>query len=242
MDTYDEAIERLRTVTEASALRHIAFIMDGNGRWATRRSLPREIGHKEGVEALRRTADLCRKIGIRTVTVYAFSTENWKRPEAEVRAIMRLLDLYVSDAEKGREKDRVRYVFLGDPSALRPELAEKCRRLEAASAGYEYTLNIALNYGGRAEITAACNRLLAAGKTRVTEEDISSALYTAHCPDPDLIVRTAGEYRLSNFLLWQAAYSELYVTDTLWPDFSLDDLAAAVDSFSRRTRRFGNLV
>ncbi len=242
MDTYDATIERLRDAVAACALRHIAFIMDGNGRWATRRSLPRELGHKAGVEALRRTVTLCRDVGIRTVTVYAFSTENWKRPEAEVRAIMRLLDHYISDAEEGREKNRVRYVFLGDLSALQPEMAEKCRRLEKASAEYGDVLNIALNYGGRAEITAACNRLLAEGKTSVTEADVSAALYTAHCQDPDLIVRTAGEYRLSNFLLWQAAYAELYVTDTLWPDFALEDLAAAVDAFSHRTRRFGNLV
>ena len=134
MDTYDATLERLRDAVAACALRHIAFIMDGNGRWATRRSLPRELGHKAGVEALRRTVTLCRDVGIRTVTVYAFSTENWKRPEAEVRAIMRLLDHYISDAEEGREKNRVRYVFLGDLSALQPEMAEKCRRLEKASA------------------------------------------------------------------------------------------------------------
>ena len=151
---------------------------------------------------------------------------------------MRLLDSFIKDAEDGNDENNIRYVFLGDKEGLAPALAEKCLALETLTRGNRLLLNIALNYGGRAEITAAVQKLLQAGKTEVTEADLSAALYTAHCPDPDLIVRTAGEYRLSNFLLWQSAYAELVFTDTLWPDFSLEDLHQAVLEFSRRKRRY----
>ena len=241
MNTNESKILELQKKVAACGLSHIAFIMDGNGRWATRRGLPREAGHKAGAENFKKVVRLCGDIGIRTVTVYAFSTENWKRPAGEVRAIMRLLDRYISDAESENEENGIEYVFLGDKDGLAPALAEKCRRLEALTHGNRLLLNIALNSGGRAEITAAVNRLLAAHPESVTEADISGALYTAHCADPDLIVRTAGEVRLSNFLLWQSAYAELVFTDTLWPDYSLDDLAAAVEEFTRRTRRYGSL-
>jgi len=229
------------SLVQASGLRHIAFIMDGNGRWATRRGLPREAGHKVGAETFKKVVRLCGDIGIDAVTVYAFSTENWKRPAGEVNAIMRLLDSFIKDAEDGNDENNIRYVFLGDKNGLAPALAEKCTALEKRTAGNRLLLNIALNYGARAEITAAVQKLLQSGKTDVTEADISAALYTAHCPDPDLIVRTAGEYRLSNFLLWQSAYSELVFTDTLWPDFSLEDLHQAVLEFSRRKRRYGSI-
>jgi len=228
-------------LVRASGLRHIAFIMDGNGRWATRRALPREAGHRAGAENFKKIVRLCGDIGIDAVTVYAFSTENWKRPAAEVNAIMRLLDSFIRDAEDGNEENNIRYVFLGDKDGLAPVLADKCRALEGLTAGNRLLLNIALNYGGRAEIVSACRRLAAEGRTDFTEADLSAAMYTAHCADPDLIVRTAGEYRLSNFLLWQAAYAEFCFTDTLWPDFSMEDLLAAVEEFSHRKRRYGSI-
>ena len=240
--TMETEIAKVREIAEKSQLRHIAFIMDGNGRWATRKGLPREAGHKAGAETFRRVVRLCGDIGIDTVTVYAFSTENWRRPTVEVNAIMKLLEAYIRTAEEEDEENRTSYLFLGDKSALAPSLAKKCTELEEFTARYHRRLNIALNYGGRAEIVNACNKLIAQGKTCVTEDDISAALYTAHQNDPDLIVRTAGEYRLSNFLMWQSAYSELYFTDTLWPDYSFADLAEAVEAFARRTRRFGAVV
>jgi len=229
------------SLVQLTGLRHIAFIMDGNGRWATRRALPREAGHKAGAETFKNVVRLCGDIGIEAVTVYAFSTENWKRPAGEVNAIMRLLDSFIKDAEEGNDENNIRYVFLGDKNGLAPALAEKCTALENLTVNNRFLLNIALNYGGRAEITAAVRKLVLDGKTDVTEADVSEALYTAHCPDPDLIVRTAGEYRLSNFLLWQSAYAELYFTDTLWPDFALEDLYQAVLDFSKRKRRYGSI-
>ena len=226
-------------LVQASGLSHIAFIMDGNGRWATSRGLIREAGHRAGAETFKKIVRLCGDIGINAVTVYAFSTENWKRPAAEVNAIMRLLDSFIKDAVSGNDENNIRYVFLGDKDGLAPALAEKCRALEELTLHNRLLLNIALNYGGRAELVHAVNRLASSGKTSFTEEDVSAALYTAHCGDPDLIVRTAGEYRLSNFLLWQAAYAEFYFTDVLWPDVSMETLYAAVAEFSRRKRRFG---
>jgi len=232
-----EAAELVRK----SGLHHIAFIMDGNGRWATRRALPREAGHRAGAENFKKVVRLCGDIGIDAVTVYAFSTENWKRPAAEVNAIMRLLDTFIKDAVDGNEENNIQYVFLGDKNGLVPALADKCRALEELTKNNRLLLNIALNYGGRAEIVEALNRLSSKKERKFTEEDISSALYTSHCSDPDLIVRTAGEYRLSNFLLWQAAYAEFYFTDDLWPDFKLESLYEAVVEFSKRKRRYGSI-
>lgn len=229
------------SLVQLTGLRHIAFIMDGNGRWATHRALPREAGHKAGADTFKNVVRLCGDIGIEAVTVYAFSTENWKRPAGEVNAIMRLLDSFIKDAEEANDENNIRYVFLGDKYGLNPALAEKCIALENLTANNRLLLNIALNYGGRAEITTAVRKLVLDGKTDVTEADVSEALYTVHCPDPDLIVRTAGEYRLSNFLLWQSAYAELYFTDTLWPDFTLEDLYQAVLDFSKRKRRYGSI-
>ena len=220
-------------------LRHIAFIMDGNGRWAKSRSLPRTAGHKAGAKAFENTVRACHDLGIKTVTVYAFSTENWNRPKVEVDTIMSLLESYI---ERGMDEKDIRYVFLGDKSVLTDELREKMINLEKCSKHYENILNIAFNYGGRAEIVNAFNGLLQSGKTEITEEDISNSLYTAHCPDPDLIVRTANEQRISNFLLWQCAYSEFYFTSTLWPDFNKNELIKAINSFYGRKRRFGGLI
>ena len=231
--------EDIRKLVKDSSLRHIAFIMDGNGRWATSRSLPREAGHVKGAAAFKNVVHICDDFGIETLTVYAFSTENWKRPEREINAIMDLLESNISEAVRDDKKNNAKYRFLGDKDGLGEKFAKRCTELEKLTENNRLLLNIALNYGSRAEITAAVNCLIAEGKKSVTEDDISSALYTAHCPDPDLIVRSAGEYRLSNFLLWQAAYSEIYVTDTLWPDFDRNEVAKAIVDFSKRNRNFG---
>ncbi len=220
-------------------LKHIAFIMDGNGRWAKARSLPRQVGHKYGAKAFEETIKNCHAFGIKIVTVYAFSTENWSRPEKEVNAIMELLNTYI---DRAKEQKNIRYVFIGDKAVLSQELRDKMIALEESTRMYDSILNIAFNYGGRAEIISACNSLIYDGKKEVTEQDISSRLYTSHCPDPDLIVRTASEYRISNFLLWQCAYSEFYFTSTLWPDFDKKQLYKAIKSFYNRKRRFGGLI
>lgn len=218
-------------------LKHIAFIMDGNGRWANARNKPREFGHKKGAQVFREITEYCHKIGIKYITVYAFSTENWKRPQNEVNAIMKLLDEYLD--HQMPENATIR--FIGDISMLDPKLIKKIQKIEETTAGHESVLNVALNYGSRAELTMAFNKLLQSGKDTVTEEDINSALYTGTCPDPDLIVRTGGDLRISNFLLWQAAYSELYFTDTLWPDMTGKNVEEAVKDFYTRKRRYGGL-
>ena len=219
--------------------RHIAFIMDGNGRWAQQRGLAREFGHKRGADAFRKLVKHCADIGIRYVTVYAFSTENWKRPQNEVTAIMNLLEDYLDVCLRDMKKNKIEVHFLGDVSPLSEKLKEKIKKAEEESRGYPYVLNLALNYGARDELVHAFRKLREKGITTVEEEDISAALYTAHCPDPDLIVRTGGEKRLSNFLLWQAAYAEFYFTDVLWPDFDRAEFDRAIESFSRRERRLG---
>ena len=225
-------------LVEKSGLRHIAFIMDGNGRWAKAKGQIREFGHKAGAETFRTIVKYCRSIGMQCVTVYAFSTENIKRPAHEVEAIFELLFKYIEEADE--EKD-IEFRFIGDPAALSAKIGERTRWLEDRTRGRKIRLNIAFNYGGRAEIVHAVNQLIAEGKTSVTEDDISSRIYTAGCPDPDLIVRTGSEQRISNFLLWQCAYSEFYYSDKMWPDFSRDDVDAAVREFARRSRRFGGL-
>ncbi len=228
--------------TAKKRLSHIAFIMDGNGRWAKKRGLMREAGHVEGAKAFRRIAEYCFRGGIETVTVYAFSTENWKRPEKEVKAIMSLLMTYLKQGIKEMMRNDIRVTFLGDKSPLSSELRELMERIERESSQNKYCLNIAINYGGRAEIVNAVNALAAKGITEFTEELIESELYTRAQNDPDLIVRSAGELRLSNFLMWQSAYSEFYFTETLWPDFEEKDVDAAVDAYYGRTRRFGGVV
>lgn len=235
-------IPDVKSVVEQSGLHHIAFIMDGNGRWAKKRSLPREAGHPVGAQTFKAVVKYCGDIGIDTVTVYAFSTENWSRPKTEVDAIMRLLDDYIEDAKDGDGENHVKYVFLGEKGALGAELEAKCTELEKLTENNKLLLNIALNYGGRAEIVNAVNKLISDGKTRIDEADISRSLYTAHCSDPDLIVRTAGEMRTSNFLLWQSAYSEYYFTDVLWPDFDEKEVDKAVIAFSKRKRRYGGVT
>ncbi|MBO5744891.1 MAG: di-trans,poly-cis-decaprenylcistransferase [Clostridia bacterium] len=223
-------------------LKHIAFIMDGNGRWAKKRAMPREYGHKVGAKVFKEIIRHCGDIGIQYVTVYAFSTENWKRSEKEVSSIMNLLDQYIKEASSSADGGELRVRFIGDLSRLAPELEDKARHLEEITKSCPKTVNIALNYGGRAEIVNAVNKLIAKGKSEITEEDIQRELYTFDIPDPDLIVRTGGEYRISNFLMWQSAYSELYFTRTLWPDMTSGDVDAAVEEFYKRTRRFGGVI
>ncbi len=222
-------------------LRHIAIIMDGNGRWAKKRGLPREIGHKYGAETFRKIVEYCGKIGLRALTVYAFSTENWKRPEKEVKSILSLLRQYVSECEKNIDKYQAYFHFIGDLSVFDTELRERIEKIEERTKDRPLVLNIAFNYGGRSELTRAFSRLLESGKREITEEDISRELYTAVCGDPDLIIRTGGDMRISNFLLWQAAYAELYFTDVLWPDFNEAELDKAIENFYSRKRRFGGV-
>ena len=220
-------------------LRHIAFIMDGNGRWASSRGLPREMGHKAGAEAFRKAVEYCIDLDIELVTVYAFSTENWKRPQSEVDGIMKLLVEYLHDGLSNPHRKNSRIRFLGDTTRFSPEIQELMAEIVEKSKDYPHGLNIALNYGGRDDIVHAVNSLIAQGKTQITEEDISENLYTYGQPDPDLIVRTGGEWRLSNFLTWQSTYSELYFTKTLWPDMTDRDIDEAIEFFASRQRRFG---
>ena len=229
-------------ITADDRLQHIAFIMDGNGRWAKKKGMPREFGHKKGAETMKKIVEYCGSININCVTVYAFSTENWKRPKNEVDAIMKLLGEYIDYLYTVMDKDNIQVHFLGDKSKFTPELKMRLEKAESDSAKYSRILNVALNYGGRDEIVNAVNKLIAQGKTEISEADISANLYTAHCPEPDLIVRTAGEIRTSNFLMWQGAYSELYFTDVLWPDFTERDVDRAVEEYYNRTRRFGAVV
>ena len=232
------SVENQNKICADGKLRHIAFIMDGNGRWATKRGLPREYGHKKGVEVFKEITEYCHKIGVQCVTVYAFSTENWKRPKREVDAIMNLLDEYLDKSSA----ENVRVQFIGDVSVLDDKLKNKIKSVEERTSNGKSILNVALNYGSRAELVHAFNKILADGANdMITEQDINDALYTYNCPDPDLIVRTGGDLRISNFLLWQAAYSELYFTNTLWPDMTSDDVDAAIEDFYSRKRRFGGL-
>ena len=232
------ALLPIEEVVRRSGLRHIGFIMDGNGRWATARKMPRESGHRAGAENFKKVVSYCKKIGIRCCTVYAFSTENVKRPKREVEAILSLLLAFI---EEGFAEEDIEFRFIGEPGELSANIGRRAKKLEDATRGRPCRLNTAINYGGRAEIVRAVNSLIAEGKAAVTEEDISSRLYTADCPPLDLIVRTGAEMRLSNFLLWQSAYAELYFTDRLWPDYSSDDVDAAVREFASRSRRFGGL-
>lgn len=225
-------------VVGKSELKHIAFIMDGNGRWAKMRGLPREAGHTAGASNFKTVVRYCKKIGIQCCTVYAFSTENIRRPRHEVEAIFRLLLSYIEEAAD--EKD-IEFRFIGRPEALSENIGRRTRALEDETRGRPYRLNIALNYGGRDEIVNAVNSLIASGKREITEDDISANLFTDGCPEPDLIVRTGKEMRISNFLLWQCAYSEFYFSDKMWPDYSTEDVDEAVRDFARRSRRWGGL-
>ena len=226
--------------------RHIAIIMDGNGRWAKKRGLPRTAGHAAGAETFRNIANYCRTLGVEYLTVYAFSTENWKRSSDEVSAIMKLLGKYLQEALQDMEKNHVRFRFFGDLSRLDPKLQQLCLDAEAKSSVFgDVQVNFCLNYGGRDEIVKAAKAFatdVASGKCDaedLTEEMLASYLYSSGVPDPELIIRPSGELRTSNFLLWQSAYSEYVFMNVLWPDFSPSDLDAAIEEYHRRNRRFG---
>ena len=226
--------------------RHIAIILDGNGRWAKRRGLPRTAGHAAGAETFRRIATYCKDIGIDYLTVYAFSTENWKRPREEVDAIMVLLGKYLREAVDTMERDHIRLKILGDPEILPKNLRDLIDETADISTHYEgFQANVCLNYGGRDEIVRAALRFAEdykAGKAAtLTEESFSNYMFSAGIPDPDLIIRPGGEMRLSNFLMWESAYSELIFTDVLWPDFTSGDIDAAIAEYQRRDRRFGGI-
>jgi len=225
--------------------RHIAIILDGNGRWAQKKGMPRTAGHSYGAENFRTISKYCKEIGIKYLTVYAFSTENWKRPKAEVDAIMNLLEKYLLEAIEKMENDRIKLKFLGDMSVLSPKLQKMISEVEEISSRYDgVQANICLNYGSRDEIVKAAIRYAedykATGKA-LNEEEFSRYLYSCDIPDPDLVIRPSGEYRLSNFLMWQSAYSELYFTEVLWPDFTPEELDKALESYSHRKRLYGGL-
>lgn len=227
---------------------HVGIIMDGNGRWARARGLPRPAGHAAGAEAFRRIASYSKEIGLQYLTAYAFSTENWGRPADEVSAIMDLLRKYLAEAIEKVQRDKVRMRFFGDLPALPADLRDLCRRTEEVSQQYEgVQVNVCLNYGGRHEILRAAQAFAAdcaagrADPARLTEQGFGGYLYSAGVPDPDLIIRPSGELRTSNFLVWQAAYAELYFTDVLWPDFGPAELRSAIAAYQSRQRRFGNV-
>ena len=227
---------------------HIGIIMDGNGRWATRKGLPRTAGHAAGSEVFRTIATYCKDIGVKHLTVYAFSTENWKRSEDEINAIMGLLKQYLFEAIEKMEKDQIRLRFFGDLSKLSPELRALADQTAEISTRYDgFQANVCLNYGGRDEIVRAARAYAAkcahgeAVPEDLTEESFSNLLFSAGVPDPELIIRPSGELRTSNFLLWQSAYSEYYFTDILWPDFTPAELEKAIASYNQRNRRFGGV-
>ncbi len=228
--------------------RHNAIIMDGNGRWAKKRGLPRTAGHAAGAETFRAIATYCKDIGLDYLTVYAFSTENWKRPAEEVSAIMGLLKKYLLEAIGRMERDRVKMEFFGDLSPLTPELRELCERTREISRHYEgCQVNVCLNYGGRDELLRAARAYARdclegrADPNHLTEEQMGGYLFSRGVPDPDLVIRPSGELRLSNFLPWQSAYAEFYFTDVLWPDFSKKELRKAIAEYQHRSRRYGGV-
>lgn len=222
---------------------HIAIIMDGNGRWAKKRGMPRSVGHIEGAKKFKEIARYCNKIGVKFLTVYAFSTENWKRPKEEIDGIMNLLRDYLKDSTNFKGEN-IKLKFIGDRTQLPKDIIELMEKSEAESADATgMTACLALNYGGRNEIKNAVKKIIEDGLQGedITEELISSYLYTKDFPDPDLIIRPSGEYRLSNFLTYQSAYSEFYFDNVLWPDFSTKDLDKAIDEYNIRNRRFGGV-
>ncbi|MBE7030914.1 MAG: isoprenyl transferase [Ruminococcaceae bacterium] len=239
---YEPAAEQL------SPPEHIAIIMDGNGRWAKKRGLPRTAGHKAGAKTLEHITRAAGRMGVRYLTVYAFSTENWKRPAEEVSELMKLLGTYLDDYRNLIGEDDIRIRVIGSREGLSVDILEKIDRVEQATADRKsLTLNIALNYGGREEITAAVRRIateVAGGRLECAQIDqtmVGAHLYTADIPDPDLVIRPSGEQRLSNFLLWQCAYSEFWYSDVNWPDFTEQDLRRAIDDYHKRNRRFGGV-
>ena len=228
---------------------HIAIILDGNGRWAKAKGMPRNYGHTAGAKNVETVCQAAHDLGVKYVTMYAFSTENWNRPEGEVEALMKLLESYLKNCIKTADKNNMRVRVIGDTTRLSERFQERIRELEAASAKNDgLNLQIAINYGSRYEMTRAMRRMsedVAAGKRKpeeITESVFEEYLDTAGIPDPDLLIRTSGELRLSNFLLWQLAYSEFYFTDVPWPDFHKEELERAIEAYNKRDRRFGGLT
>ena len=226
--------------------RHIGVIMDGNGRWATTRGLARIKGHHEGAKSVRTIVEAARFLGVEVLTLYAFSSQNWGRPEDEVRGLMMLFDLYIKREKERLIANNVAIKCIGDIARLPQNLQKSIRKIESdTAAGAQMTLQVAVSYGGREEIVAAVRNIArqveegSLDADAISEVEISKALYTANLPDPDLVIRTSGEMRISNFLLWQIAYSELFVTDVLWPDFSEEHLVQALQAFGGRERRYG---
>ena len=231
---------------KTNSLQHLAIIMDGNGRWAKKRGLPRSAGHKKGAETVKDIVRAAGDMGIKYLTLYAFSTENWQRNPEEVKGLMGLLREYLKSELKEIQENGVRIMFIGERQMLDADIAEQMSKIEKDTSGNDkMTLCIALSYGSRQEIVAAVQKIaLLAKKGDISTNDIdikmfSDMLYTKDIPDPDLLIRTSGEQRISNYLLWQIAYSELFFTPTLWPDFSKEELAGIVDNFNRRERRYG---
>lgn len=245
----DKDWELVRTIDPTRLPAHIAVIMDGNGRWAGRRRLPRVAGHQAGIAPVRSTVETCARLGLKVLTLYAFSVENWKRPRAEVETLWRLLRYYLKQELPDLQKNDIRLQAIGRLSALPPQVRRELEvGVDATSSNRGMVVNLAINYGGRAEIVDAVNAALDMARLdgslatlRIDEDMIATNLYTASSPDPDLLIRTSGEMRISNFLLWQIAYAELYVTDTLWPDFTRTDLLQAILAYQKRDRRFGGL-
>lgn len=220
---------------------HIAIIMDGNGRWAKEKGMPRTYGHKAGADTLRKILTSCGELGIKYLTVYAFSTENWKRAKEEVETLMFLFKTYLKNEKKLLMKNNVKFLVSGRKEGVSKDLLAEISKLEEATKGNTgITLNIAFNYGGRAELVDAIKEIVKNNEKEITEETVEKYLYN-QLPDPELLIRTSGEMRISNFLLWQIAYSEIYVTDTYWPDFNKDELIKAIESYQKRDRRFGGV-
>ena len=245
----DPDLELANAIDPVRLPAHIAIIMDVNGRWANRRSLPRVAGHRAGVGPVRSTVETCARLGVRVLTLYAFSVENWKRPRAEVETLWRLLRYYLKKELPDLQKNGIRLQAIGRLEALPlPVRRELESVIEATSANRQLLVNLAINYSGRAEIVDAINTIIGNARREgrldslhVDEDLFASGLYTASSPDPDLLIRTSGEMRISNFLLWQIAYSELYVTETLWPDFNRTELLKAILDYQKRDRRYGGL-
>jgi undecaprenyl diphosphate synthase len=240
--TEKSELSKSERLTPTALPAHIAIIMDGNGRWAKSKGLPRLAGHRAGVESVREAVRVCSDLGVKHLTLYSFSTENWLRPKEEVGELMKLLSWALRKESLELDKNNVRLRGVGRveglPIPVRDELKAAVERLDKNTG---LTLHLALNYGSRQEIADAVNRLIKDGKKEITEDDISASLYTAGTPDPDLVIRTSGEMRVSNFLLWQIAYAELYVTPVFWPDFRRPHLVEAIADYQRRHRRFGGL-
>lgn len=247
MSDQEEAL--LREINREKMPAHVAVIMDGNGRWARKRGMPRVAGHRAGIQSVREILEAAGELGIGTLTLYAFSTENWKRPRHEIRTLMGLLREFLARELDNIHRNNVRFQTIGDIAALPPEVQEDLEKaVERTRSNTGVCFNIALNYSGRAELLRAVNQILGEAVRNpemysgIDEDTFAGYLYTHNLPDPDLLIRTSGEFRVSNFLLWQIAYSEIWVTDTLWPDFRKINLYEAIISFQKRERRYGGIV